>query len=117
MTVFLFLNILKQDKKFFGGTNLPEGCFNIDLKAIEEQEKLDKMELARVEEMAKLARSIGFAPVKSKSLPIFFFNFQEITEALSNSGFQDPATSVMEGMLNLHHDLMFFMVLILIFVG
>jgi heme/copper-type cytochrome/quinol oxidase subunit 2 len=40
-----------------------------------------------------------------------------MSETLSNSGFQDPATSVMEGMLNLHHDIMFFMVLITIFVG
>jgi len=33
------------------------------------------------------------------------------------SGFQDPATAVMEGMLNLHHDLMFFMLLIVVYVG
>jgi hypothetical protein len=60
---------------------------------------------------------VSLTKSKILSLPIFFFDFQEISEALNNSGFQDPATSVMEGMLNLHHDIMFFMVLILIFVG
>ena len=32
-------------------------------------------------------------------------------------GFQDPATPIMEGIINLHHDLMFFLCLILTFVG
>jgi heme/copper-type cytochrome/quinol oxidase subunit 2 len=32
-------------------------------------------------------------------------------------GFQDPATSVMEGMLNLHHDIMFICIFIVTFVG
>jgi heme/copper-type cytochrome/quinol oxidase subunit 2 len=32
-------------------------------------------------------------------------------------GFPDPASSVMEGMLNLHHEIMVFMVAILVFVG
>nr|YP_009944480.1 cytochrome c oxidase subunit 2 [Osmundea sinicola]QFR99774.1 cytochrome c oxidase subunit 2 [Osmundea sinicola] len=31
-------------------------------------------------------------------------------------GFQDPATPIMEGIINLHHDLMFFIVIISIFV-
>jgi cytochrome c oxidase subunit 2 len=31
-------------------------------------------------------------------------------------GFQDPATPIMEGVINLHHDLMFFIVLVSIFV-
>jgi hypothetical protein len=31
--------------------------------------------------------------------------------------FQDPATSVMEGIIDLHHDLMFFITLISIFTG
>lgn len=44
---------------------------------------------------------------KSKSLPSLDYQF----------GFQDPATSVMEGVLNLHHDIAFFMILILVFVG
>jgi len=47
----------------------------------------------------------------------FDFSFGEFKSLIQHSGFQDPATSVMEGMLNLHHDIMFFMVLILIFVG
>jgi len=55
--------------------------------------------------------------IKTKISPLFFFSFNDIVETLNNSGFQDPATSVMEGMLNLHHDIMFFMVLICIFVG
>jgi hypothetical protein len=55
---------------------------------------------------------------KSKySLLFFDFSFGEFKSLIQHSGFQDPATSVMEGMLNLHHDIMFFMVLILIFVG
>jgi cytochrome c oxidase subunit 2 len=31
-------------------------------------------------------------------------------------GFQDPATPIMEGIINLHHDLMFFICVISIFV-
>lgn len=31
-------------------------------------------------------------------------------------GFQDPATAVMEGIINFHHDLFFFLVIVLIFV-
>ena len=31
-------------------------------------------------------------------------------------GFQDPATPIMEGIINLHHDLMFFLCVISIFV-
>ena len=31
-------------------------------------------------------------------------------------GFQDPATPIMEGIIDLHHDICFFMILILIFV-
>jgi len=32
-------------------------------------------------------------------------------------GFQDPATPVAEGIINFHHDLVFFLVLIVIFVS
>lgn len=32
-------------------------------------------------------------------------------------GFQDPATPIIEGIVNLHHDLIFFLILILIFVS
>jgi len=53
----------------------------------------------------------------SKVLPLFFFNFQDMAKTISDSGFQDPATSVMEGMLNLHHDIMFICIIILTFVG
>ena len=31
-------------------------------------------------------------------------------------GFQDPATAIMEGIINFHHDLFFFLVVILFFV-
>jgi cytochrome c oxidase subunit 2 len=31
-------------------------------------------------------------------------------------GFQDPATPVMEGIVDLHHDIMFFLVFIIVFV-
>lgn len=31
-------------------------------------------------------------------------------------GFQDPATPIMEGIINLHHDLIFFLIIILIFI-
>ena len=31
-------------------------------------------------------------------------------------GFQDPATPVMEGIINFHHDLMFFLIIITVFV-
>lgn len=55
----------------------------------------------------------------SSVLFVLFFNL-----AISNCdspknwqfGFQDPATPVMEGIINLHHDLMFFICLISIFV-
>ncbi len=63
-------------------------------------------------------------------VPSFLISFDSFYEFLNNNmfswgnsfliwqfGFQDPATSVMEGILNLHHDIMFFMILILIFVG
>lgn len=30
-------------------------------------------------------------------------------------GFQDPATPVMQGIIDLHHDIMFFMLVILVF--
>lgn len=32
-------------------------------------------------------------------------------------GFQDPATPVMEGIINFHHDLMFFLIIIVVFVS
>jgi len=54
--------------------------------------------------------------VVSKSRALSYENFF-LEDTISNSGFQDPATAVMEGMLNLHHDLMFFMFLIVIYVG
>jgi len=31
-------------------------------------------------------------------------------------GFQDPATPVMEGIIDLHHDIVFFLVFIVVFV-
>jgi cytochrome c oxidase subunit 2 len=52
----------------------------------------------------------------NKSRSIIFEEYS-LEDIIKNSGFQDPATAVMEGMLNLHHDLMFFMILIVIYVG
>jgi cytochrome c oxidase subunit 2 len=31
-------------------------------------------------------------------------------------GFQDPATPIMQGIIDLHHDIVFFMILVLVFV-
>ena len=45
----------------------------------------------------------------------FFYSHCDNAEAWQ-VGFQDPATPIMEGIINLHHDLMFFIVIILIFV-
>nr|WCH57850.1 cytochrome c oxidase subunit 2 [Caulacanthus ustulatus] len=51
----------------------------------------------------------------------FLWNFMNIVQADSASnwqvGFQDPATPIMEGIINLHHDLMFFICIISIFVS
>lgn len=43
------------------------------------------------------------------------FVFCDTSESWQYS-FQDPATPIMEGIINLHHDLMFFLIIILIFV-
>nr|WCH57970.1 cytochrome c oxidase subunit 2 [Calliblepharis sp.] len=43
------------------------------------------------------------------------FNYADISEEWQLS-FQDPATPIMEGIINLHHDLMFFICVISIFV-
>jgi heme/copper-type cytochrome/quinol oxidase subunit 2 len=32
-------------------------------------------------------------------------------------GFQDPATPIMEGIIDLHHDIMFFIIVIIVFVS
>lgn len=56
---------------------------------------------------------------------LFFFNFFLTNRKIvfcDNAeswqyGFQDSATPIMEGIINLHHDLMFFLCLILIFVA
>lgn len=47
-----------------------------------------------------------------------FLNFSLCDNAESwQLGFQDPATPIMEGIINLHHDLTFFLCVILIFVS
>nr|QVQ56634.1 cytochrome c oxidase subunit 2 [Erythrocystis saccata] len=47
-----------------------------------------------------------------------FFNLSFCDHAQAwQIGFQDPATPIMEGIINLHHDLMFFLCVILIFVS
>ena len=45
----------------------------------------------------------------------FSFSFSDSAESWQ-FGFQDPATPIMEGIINLHHDLMFFICVISIFV-
>lgn len=50
------------------------------------------------------------------SLTFFNFCFSDYAESWQ-LGFQDPATPIMEGIINLHHDLMFFLCVILIFVS
>ena len=49
---------------------------------------------------------------------INFFNFKVYCDSAENwqLGFQDAATPIMEGIINLHHDLMFFLCVISIFV-
>lgn len=44
-----------------------------------------------------------------------FFIYADVAESWQ-LGFQDPATPIMEGIINLHHDLMFFLCVILVFV-
>ena len=43
-----------------------------------------------------------------------FFNYD--APVADQKGFQDPATPIMEGIIDLHHDLAFFLVLVSIFV-
>nr|YP_009317604.1 cytochrome c oxidase subunit 2 [Pterocladia mexicana]YP_009317650.1 cytochrome c oxidase subunit 2 [Pterocladia robusta]YP_011017039.1 cytochrome c oxidase subunit 2 [Pterocladiella capillacea]AOX49056.1 cytochrome c oxidase subunit 2 [Pterocladia mexicana]AOX49102.1 cytochrome c oxidase subunit 2 [Pterocladia robusta]WQB61717.1 cytochrome c oxidase subunit 2 [Pterocladiella capillacea] len=58
----------------------------------------------------------------SKFTILFYFLFFPLKKGLSDSaenwqlGFQDPATPIMEGIINLHHDLMFFVCVVSIFV-
>jgi cytochrome c oxidase subunit 2 len=47
--------------------------------------------------------------------PSLFFSFADAPESWQ-IGFQDPATPVMQGLIDLHHDLFFFMIVILVFV-
>lgn len=54
-------------------------------------------------------------------IPIFYFLFiptfvHSDAPQIWQVGFQDPATPIMEGIINLHHDLMFFICVISIFV-
>ena len=44
-------------------------------------------------------------------------NFNYDAPVADQKGFQDPATPIMEGIIDLHHDLVFFMILISIFVS
>nr|YP_009511894.1 cytochrome c oxidase subunit 2 [Gracilariopsis longissima]AXI97821.1 cytochrome c oxidase subunit 2 [Gracilariopsis longissima]UAD89922.1 cytochrome c oxidase subunit 2 [Gracilariopsis longissima] len=49
----------------------------------------------------------------------FFYSYVLFNDAPENwqLGFQDPATPIMEGIINLHHDLMYFICVIFIFVS
>lgn len=59
--------------------------------------------------------------MKFSLVPLVIFLFPSIVkgDAAENwqLGFQDPATPIMEGIINLHHDLMFFICVISIFVS
>lgn len=49
---------------------------------------------------------------------ISFLPFVSLADAPENwqIGFQDPATPIMQGIIDLHHDIFFFMLVILVFV-
>ena len=56
--------------------------------------------------------------LKYNILVLLYLNLSFCDHAESwQLGFQDPATPIMEGIINLHHDLMFFLCVILIFVS
>nr|YP_010007650.1 cytochrome c oxidase subunit 2 [Cyanidium caldarium]QNR39837.1 cytochrome c oxidase subunit 2 [Cyanidium caldarium] len=48
-----------------------------------------------------------------------FINYKVLNDAARpwQIGFQDPATPIMEGIVNLHHDIIFFLIIIIIFVS
>lgn len=60
--------------------------------------------------------------MKSVNIIVIFlitFGYEVIyndAPVLWQTGFQDPATPVMEGIINLHHDFIFFFILIFVFV-
>ena len=51
-------------------------------------------------------------------LIVSFLPFISLADAPENwqIGFQDPATPIMQGIIDLHHDIFFFMIVILVFV-
>jgi heme/copper-type cytochrome/quinol oxidase subunit 2 len=59
-------------------------------------------------------KKIGINKIIIKGLSFFFF-FDSPNEW--QFGFQDPATPLMEGIIDLHHDLMYFLILIVIMVS
>ena len=63
--------------------------------------------------------NINMILLKILLLSILFCPNSVFSDAPENwqLGFQDPATPIMEGIINLHHDLMFFLCVILTFVA
>lgn len=62
--------------------------------------------------------------LKNLKFPAFFFPISFLNNFIFNDAaenwqlnFQDPATPIMEGIINLHHDLMYFICVIFIFVS
>nr|UNJ18896.1 cytochrome c oxidase subunit 2 [Cyanidiaceae sp.] len=53
-----------------------------------------------------------------RSFFLLLINYEVLNDAAQpwQLGFQDPATPIMEGIVNMHHDIMFFLILIFIFV-
>jgi len=64
-----------------------------------------------------LVKKRGFKLTKSFSLLVLLANDTLLGLPMPNQfGFQMPATPIMEGIIDLHHDIMFFLVFISIFV-
>jgi cytochrome c oxidase subunit 2 len=58
----------------------------------------------------------GVEPFTVLDINMFEFNIFYDSPVSRQYGFQDPATPIMEGIIDLHHDLMFFLVVVCIFV-
>jgi cytochrome c oxidase subunit 1 len=57
-------------------------------------------------------RYISQRIIQFSIISLFSFDFAEPWQLT----FQDPATSIMEGIIDLHHDIMFFLILIIVFI-
>ena len=66
-----------------------------------------------------LSKQELFLSIINLKFESFFFGFNVLCDIpyAKQFGFQDPATAYFEGIIDLHHDLMFFMVLVTVFVS